>query len=131
MISFHVSNSSSHAGSLGRLSLSPWRLSWVAMVLLGLCATILIGAALSGQLADSSWQLRLSNAVVHASCFPLVGQALLHLAADLNPSSETLALGFVLLIPLQGFLLLQHCNNITTAQINPLERSQRTIAALR
>jgi len=117
----------------------------VALVLLALYATIVLGAALPLQLADPAWQLRLYNAVVNASAFPLVGLALLHLAADLNRDSETLvrragffarvavpvALGFVLLIPLQGYLLWQQSSNLASGQTSQLDRRLRTVASLR
>jgi hypothetical protein len=125
--------------------LSPWRLSWVALVLLALYATIVLSAAVPVRLADPAWQLRLYNAVVNASAFPLVGLALLHLSSDLNPDNETIgrragffarlavpiALGFLLLIPLQGYLLWQQGRNVTSGANNQLERQERALASLR
>lgn len=137
----------SHFGteSPHRPFLSPWRLSWVALVLLALYATIVLSAALPLRLADPAWQLRLYNAVMNASAFPLVGLALLHLSSDLNPDNETLArragffarlavpiaLGFLLLIPLQGYLLWRQSSNVTSGASNQLERQERTLASLR
>lgn len=131
--------------SRDRPSLSPWRLSWVALVLLALYATIVLSAALPMRLADPAWQLRLQTAVVNASAFPLVGLALLHLASDLNPGDETLArrtgffarlavpiaLGFLLLIPLQGYLLWQQSSTVVSGAINQLARQERTLVSLR
>lgn len=125
--------------------LSPWRLSWVSLVLLALYATIVLSAALPVRLADPAWQLRLYNAVVNASAFPLVGLALLHLSSDLKPDSTTLArragfcarlavpiaLGFLLLIPLQGYLLWQQSSNVASGSTSQLERQQRTVGSLR
>lgn len=117
----------------------------MALVLLALYATIVLSAALPLRLADPAWQLRLYNAVVNASAFPLVGLALLHLSSDLNPDSATLArrasffsrlavpiaLGFLLLIPLQGYLLWQQSSNVATGLTNQLDRQDRTLASLR
>ena len=125
--------------------LSPWRISLVALVLLVLYGTIVLSAALPLRLADPAWQLRLYNAVVNASAFPLVGLALLHLSSDLDPGSETLArragffarvavpiaLGFLFLIPLQGYLFWQQNSNQVNGAINQLARQERTIASLR
>jgi hypothetical protein len=140
-----IQDSFSGPESLNRPFLSPWRLSWVALVLLALYATIVLSASLPLRLADPAWQLRLYNAVVNASAFPLVGLALLHLSSDLMPDDETLArragffarlavliaLGFLLLIPLQGYMLWQQSINQTSGQTNQLERQQRTLASLR
>jgi|LakMenEpi03Aug12_release.lakeMendotaPanAssembly.Ray.scaffolds.fasta_scaffold10931_3 hypothetical protein len=131
--------------SLDRPFLSPWRLSWVALVLLALYATIVLNAALPLRLADPAWQLRLYNAVMNASAFPLVGLALLHLSSDLNPDNETLArragffaglavpiaLGFLLLIPLQGYLLWQQSSSAASGATTQLDRQERTLASLR
>lgn len=124
---------------------SPWRVSWVALVLLALYATIVLSAALPLRLADAAWQLGVYNAVVNASAFPLVGLALLHLSSDLQPGSKTLArralvfsrlavpiaLGFLLLIPLQGYLLWQQSNTAASGQANLLASQQSTLASLR
>lgn len=131
--------------SRDRPFLSPWRLSWVALVLLALYATIVLSAALPLRLADPAWQLRLYNAVVNASAFPLVGLGLLHLSSELDQGSETLArragffarlavpiaLGFLLLIPLQGYLLWQQSSNVASGATNQLARQERTLASLR
>jgi hypothetical protein len=131
--------------SSSRGFLSPWRLSWVALVLLALYGVIVLGSVVPVRLMDPAWQLSLYNVVVNASAFPLVGLGLLHLAAELNPESRRLArrasffaqlavpiaLGFLLLIPLQGFLLWQNNNNLTTAQTEQLNRRLRTITSLR
>lgn len=125
--------------------LSPWRLSWVALVLLALYGVIVLGSVLPVRLMDPTWHLRLYNVVVNASAFPLVGLGLLHLATELNPDSRRLArradffarlavpiaLGFLLLIPLQGFLLWQNSNNLTAVHTDQLDRRLRTITSLR
>ncbi|MFM9104641.1 MAG: hypothetical protein ACKOPS_26370, partial [Cyanobium sp.] len=52
--------------------LSPWRLSWVAVVLFVLFGTLVVGAALPPKLADPAWQLGLVVALLNSSGFPLV-----------------------------------------------------------
>lgn len=123
----------------------PWRLSWVALVLLALYATIVLGDALPLRLTDPAWQLRLYNSVVNASSLPLVGLALLHLAASLTPDDKAvvrraglfarlaapIALGFLLLIPLQAYLHWQQSTNEAAVSMGQLERQERTLASLR
>jgi len=136
--------SAGHEG-FGRPFLSPWRLGWVALVLFALYTTILLSAALPLRLSDPAWQLRLSSALVNTSAFPLLGLVLLHLAADLAPQSETLArrsaffarlsvpiaLGFLLLIPLQGFLLWQQSSAASGARQSRLQRLETNLDSVR
>ena len=114
-------------------------------MLLVLYATIVLSATLPLRLADPVWQLRLYNAVANNSAFPLVGLALLHLASDLDPACDTLArragfyarvavpiaLGFLLMIPLQGYLIWQQSSTAASGQANQLVRQERTLASLR
>jgi hypothetical protein len=143
--------SSSDEGSTSRSSsrrewfLMPWRLSWVALVLFALYGTIVLGDALPLQLSDPAWQLRLYNSVVNASSLPLVGLALLHLAASLAPDNKSvvrrarlfarlaapIALGFLLLIPLQAYLHWQQSDIEASVSLRQLERQERTLASLR
>lgn len=124
---------------------APWRLSWVALVLFVLFGTIVIGAALPAKLVDPAWQLGLFSAVVNTAGFPLVGMGLLHLAADLDPTNEQLhnqrrlcarlavpvALGFVLMVPLQAYLLWQHSSTVLGGRESQLNRAERAITSLR
>lgn len=117
----------------------------MALVLLALYATIVLGDAIPVRLADPAWQQRLYSAVVNASGFPLVALALLQLAADLAPDNERLALragffarlavpvaiGFLLLIPLKGYLLWQQVSTVDAARIAQLDRQDRMITSLR
>lgn len=98
----------------------PWfssrGLGIVALVLFTLYLTIVLDALVPPRLLDAAWQIRVVGALLNAAGFPLVGLALLHLAADLHPNDPRLedrrrlcarlavpvALGFLLLIPLQG-----------------------------
>lgn len=122
-----------------------WQLLWVARVLFVLFLSIVVGAALPPKLLDPAWQLALFSAVVNTSGFPLVGLGLLHLAADLDPSSESLcnqrrlcrrlavpvALGFVLLVPLQSFSLWQQNSSVVSAQESQLARRESALTDLR
>lgn len=124
---------------------SSWRLSWVALVLFLLFATIVVGSALPPKLLDPAWQIALFSALLNTAGFPLVGMGLLHLAADLDPSNERLwnqrclcarlavpvALGFVLLVPLQAFSLWQQSNTVLSGRESQLARGERAITELR
>ena len=125
--------------------LSPWRLSWVALVLFALYGTIVLGSSLPLQLLDPAWQLRLCAVLVNASGFPLVGLGLLHLAGDLRPEDERVAgrrrlcarlavgvaLGFLLLIPLQSMALVQQSSSAASRRLGELQRGEKTIGELR
>lgn len=114
-------------------------------MLLALYATIVLGDAVPVRLMDPAWQLRLYNAVVNASSLPLLGLVLLHLSADLAPDCEhavrrtsffarlavPIAFGFLLLIPLQGYLLWQQSSSETALRNGQLERQERRITSVR
>lgn len=141
--------SSSQRGSGGGRSslafLSAWRLSWVAIVLFVLFGTLVIGAALPLKLADPAWQLGLVAALLNAAGFPLVGMALMHLAADLAPENAQLAsrrrfcarlavpvvFGFLLIIPLQTVSLWQQSTTVLGGREAQLARGERSLNALR
>lgn len=126
-------------------SFIPWRLSWVALTLFALYALVLLGDALPVRQMAPAWQLRLYSSVVNASSLPLMGLGLLHLSAHLAPDSDHLArrtrffarlatpiaVGFLLLIPLQGFLFWQQSSTEVVVRIRQLERQERAIAGLR
>lgn len=125
--------------------LAPLRLSWVALVLFVLFGTIVIGAALPPKLLDPSWQLALFSAVVNTAGFPLVGMGLLHLAADLDPTNEALrnqrhlcarlavpvALGFVMMVPLQAYSLWYQSSTVLGGREAQLARAEQAITSLR
>lgn len=126
-------------------SLVPWRLSWVGIVLCILYVSIVLATSLPLRLLEPSWQLRVIGALVNGSGFPLVGLGLLHLASYLAPQSQRLArrrrfcaglavpvaLGFLLLIPLQFWLSWQTYSTRVSLQQVRLGREQSSISAIR
>jgi hypothetical protein len=113
--------------------------------LLALYATIVVGDSLPLLLMEPAWQLRLYNTLVNASSLPLVGLALLHLPSSLAPDNKAvvrraclfarlaapIALGFLMLIPLQAYLQWQRRNIEASVSLRQLERQERTLASLR
>ena len=122
-----------------------WQLLWVARILFVLFLCVIVGAALPLNVLDPTWQLSVFSAVVNTSGYPLVGMGLLHLAADLDHSNELLhnqrrlcarlavpvALGFVLMVPLQSFLLWQQNSTTIAGQEAQLTRRERSLSDLR
>jgi hypothetical protein len=142
------------ASLTGAPFLTAWRLSVVALVLFVLYGTIVLGAALPARVLDPAWQLQLIAELVNASAFPLVGLALLHLGADLDPDDPRLAarrslcarlavlaaLGFLLLVRPQAVAAWQQQGSTASARASELRRAvdaatspadlQRSLAAL-
>jgi hypothetical protein len=93
------------------------RLSVFAMVLFVIYGVRVIATALPLRPLDTLWQLSVSSALISAAAIPLVGLALLHLAAYLDAANAALerrrdalarwailaVLGFLLLIPVQVY----------------------------
>ncbi len=93
------------------------RLSIFAMALFVIYSVRVIAITLPLRPLDTVWQLSVSSALISAAAIPLVGLALLHLAAYLDPANAALerrrdalarwailaVLGFLLLIPVQGY----------------------------
>jgi hypothetical protein len=90
-------------------------LSVVALVLFVLFGSLVAAALFPLQLLDPAWQLRLAGTLINTAPFPLLGLALLQIAAELGPHDPLLksrahlcsqlavaaALGILLLLPLQ------------------------------
>ena len=90
-------------------------LSVVALVLFVLFVSLVAAVLFPVQLLDPAWQLRLAGTLINTAAFPLLGLALLQIAAELGPHDPQLknrarlcsqlavaaALGFLLLLPLQ------------------------------
>ena len=120
-------------------------LSVVAFVLFVLFATVVAGALIPLRLLDPVWQLSLSAVLVNAAPFPLLGLALLQLAAAFSPHDNLLkrrqrsfsrlalaaALGFLLLIPLQTVAGLSQNRTITNAQSSRIKLAESKLSALR
>lgn len=125
--------------------LLPRSLGVVALVLFVLFATVMAGAMWPIQLLEPLWQLKLTAALVNAATFPLLGLALLRLAAFLDPEDPLLerrqrlcsrlavaaALGFVLLVPLQTAAGLSLSRGINTAQAARIKGAEGKLSHLR
>jgi hypothetical protein len=130
---------------LGSVLLPTRSLGVVALVLFVLFATVVAGALWPIQLLEPLWQLKLTAALVNAATFPLLGLALLRLAAFLDPEDPLLerrqrlcsrlavaaALGFVLLLPLQTAAGLSQSRGINTAQAARIKGAEGKLTLLR
>ena len=90
-------------------------LSVVALVLFVLFGSLVAPALFPLQWLDPAWQLRLAGTLINTAAFPLLGLALLQIAAEVGPHDPQLknrsrlcaqravaaALGFLVLLPLQ------------------------------
>lgn len=120
-------------------------LSVVALVLFVLFATLVAGAVWPVQLLNPLWQLRLAGSLVNGAPFALLGLALLQIAVELGPHDPVLqrrqrlcsqlavivALGFLLLLPLQGVAGLQQSRSTTSAQSTRISSAERRLVVLR
>ena len=137
------SSDSSRSGT--PLLLSAPGLSVVALVLFVLFGSLVAPALFPLQLLDPAWQLRLAGALINAAAFPLVGLALLQIAAELGPHNPQLksrqklcsqlavagALGFLLLLPLQTIAGLQTSRTLNSAQAARINGAEAKLKALR
>jgi len=120
-------------------------LSVVALVLFVLFATLVAGAVWPVQLLNPLWQLRLAGSLVNGAPFALLGLALLQIAVELGPHDPVLqrrqrlcsqlavivALGFLLLLPLQGVAGLQQSRSSTSVQSSRISGAERRLVVLR
>jgi len=120
-------------------------LSVVALVLFVLFASLVAAALFPLQLLDPAWQLRLAGTLINGAPFPLLGLALLQIAAELGPHDPLLknrarlcsqlavaaALGFLLLIPLQTIAGLQTSRTVNNAQSARIQGAEAKLKALR
>jgi hypothetical protein len=95
-------------------------------------AFTVVSVALPIKLLDMAWQATVVNAIINNSTLPLVGVALAHLAAYLDPSQTRFeafcknlrswailaTLGFVLIIPLQIYNFTKGLSNYNQNKIN-------------
>jgi len=93
------------------------RLLVLAMTLFVIYGVRVVATALPLRPLDTLWQLNVSSALISPAAIPLLGLALLHLAAYLDPANAALVrrrdalarwailavLGFLLLIPVQAY----------------------------
>ncbi len=121
-------------------------LSVVALVLFVLFASLVAAALFPLQLLDPAWQLRLAGALINTAAFPLLGLALLQIAAELGPHDPLMksrarlcaqlavaaALGFLLLLlPLQTIAGLQTSRSLNNAQASRIQGAEAKLKALR
>jgi len=137
------SSDSSHSGT--PVLLSAPGLSVVALVLFVLFASLVAPALFPLQLLDPAWQLRLAGTLINTAAFPLLGLALLQIAAELGPHDPQLknrarlcaqlavaaALGFLLLLPLQTIAGLQTSRTVNNAQAARIQGAEAKLKALR
>ena len=120
-------------------------LSVVALVLFVLFGSLVAAALFPLQLLDPAWQLRLAGTLINSAAFPLLGLALLQVAAELGPHDPLLknrasacsqlavaaALGFLLLLPLQTIAGLKTSRSLNTAQAARIQGAEAKLKALR
>jgi hypothetical protein len=120
-------------------------LSVVALVLFGLFASQVAAVLFPLQLFDPAWQLRLAGTLINTAAFPLLGLALLQIAAELGPHDPQLknrarlcaqlavaaALGFLLLLPLQTIAGLRTSRTANNAQAARIQGAEAKLKALR
>jgi hypothetical protein len=120
-------------------------LSVVALVLFLLFASVVAAALFPLQLLDPAWQLRLAGTLINGAAFPLLGLALLQIAAELGPHDPQLnnrarlcselavaaALGFLLLLPLQTIAGLRTSRTVNNAQAARIQGAEAKLKALR
>jgi len=137
------SSESSRSGTA--VLLSAPGLSVVALVLFVLFASLVTPALFPLQLLDPTWQLRLAGTLINSAAFPLLGLALLQIAAELGPHDPLLknrahlcsqlavaaALGFLLLLPLQTIAGLRTSRTVNNAQDSRIQGAEAKLKALR
>ena len=120
-------------------------LSVVALVLFVLFGSLVAPALFPLQLLDPAWQLRLAGTLINTAAFPLLGLALLLIAAELGPHDPQLknrarlcaqlavaaALGFLLLLPLQTIAGLQTSRTVNNAQAARIQGAEAKLKVLR
>jgi len=130
-----------------RHSRAPLRpgLSVVALVLFVLFGSLVAPVLFPLQLLDPAWQLRLAGTLINTAAFPLLGLALLQIAAELGPHDPLLknrarlcaqlavaaALGFLLLLPLQTIAGLRTSRTANNAQASRIQGAEVKLKALR
>lgn len=115
----------------------------VCLLLLFIGSTLV--AILPPQILNSGWQLQFASTLINSSGLGLIGMALVSLAAYVDPSSGRLrqqrdafagwacaaAIGFLLLIPLQGYAAWQNWGNANQMRNRQLTTTERKVKDLR
>ncbi len=121
------------------------QLGLLAVCLLILYGLVVLAAILPPRLLDPTWQLRFINALINNGFLALLGLGLLHLAAYLDPANPYLVrrrdnfaslamaavLGFLLLIPLQGYAVWRGISNANSQQNTQLRQVTGRVSAVR
>jgi hypothetical protein len=117
----------------------------LAVCLLSLYGLVVLASILPPRLLDPAWQLRFTNALINNGFLALLGLALVHLAAHLDPANPHLVrrrdnlaalalaavLGFLLLVPLQGYAVWRGIGNANSQQSSQLRQVTGRISAVR
>jgi hypothetical protein len=120
-------------------------LSVMALVLFVLFGSLVAPALFPLQLLNPAWQLRFAGTLINTAAFPLLGLALLQIAAELGPHDPQLknrarlcsqlavaaALGFLLLLPLQTIAGLQTSRTVNNAQAARIQGAEAKLKVLR
>lgn len=134
-----VEQRSDHSRQMGT------QLGLLAVCLLVLYGLVVLAAILPPRLLDPTWQLRFTNALINNGFLALLGLAVLHLAAYLDPANPYLVrrrdnfaalalaavLGFLLLIPLQGYAVWRGISTANNQQNTQLREVTGRISAVR
>jgi hypothetical protein len=120
-------------------------LSQAGVALLAVYIVILLGGLWPVQLINPAFQLRVGSQLINSAPIALVGLAMLHLAATLDPADPILkarrqraaaltvaaVLGFLLLIPLLATASLRQQQTQATTQAAELQRAEAQLTAFR
>ena len=121
-----------------------YALDRAAIVLIGIYIILFIAAVIPPNLSDPRWPITILDSLRTVAYLPLIGGALILLANHLDRRSTTItqhrnwvrkfaplaALGFFLIIPLQGFAyynVFRMAKSETTQKISKLERAKAMI----
>ncbi|MCS5691369.1 HpsJ family protein [Cyanobium sp. FGCU-6] len=121
------------------------QLGLVGLSLLLLCSGTVLLSILPLQILNAAWQLQFINVLINTSGIGLIGLALVRLAAHVDPSSGRLrrrrdafaawacaaVIGFLLLIPLQGYAAWNRWVNASQARNQQLTTTERRVSELR
>jgi hypothetical protein len=114
------------------------------VLLVGFASTVVLDL-LPPRLLDPAWHWRLTGSLINNAPVAVVGLALLHLAASLDPEDEQLVrrihglrrwaaaatLGFLLLVPLQVVAVARGLGNASLNQSRELRQVNQRLAELR